>query len=104
MTRLIGDLLDVVSIEVGKFTVVADQNPEDTEAILDTLTVTLGSATVNHADGEGTITFSDGGAPRTVRARTLDGSAIGEGEEVCIERLEENVAFVELWAIVEQRL
>jgi hypothetical protein len=55
-------------------------------------------------DGDGTITFSDGGAPRTVRARTLDGSAIGEGEEVCIERLEEDVAFVELWAIVEQRL
>jgi hypothetical protein len=56
------------------------------------------------ADGEGTITFSDGGAQRTVRARTLDGSAIAEGEEVCIERLEDDVAFVELWAIVEQRL
>ena len=56
------------------------------------------------ADGEGTITFSHGGAQSTVRARTLDGSAIGEGEEVCIERLEDDVAFVELWAIVEQRL
>jgi len=56
------------------------------------------------ADGEGTITFSDAGAQRTARARTIDGSAIGEGEEVCIERLEDDLAFVELWAIVEQRL
>ena|SRR4051812_26096143 len=56
------------------------------------------------ADGEGTITFSDAGAQRSARARTIDGSAIGQGEEVCIERLEDDVAFVELWAIVEQRL
>src|SRR3954470_12976719 len=56
------------------------------------------------ADGEGTITFSDAGAERTIRARTIDGSAIAEGEEVCIERVEDQVAFVELWAIVEQRL
>jgi hypothetical protein len=56
------------------------------------------------SDGEGKITFSDGGADRTVRARTIDGTAIAEGEEVCIERVEDEVAFVELWAIVEQRL
>lgn len=56
------------------------------------------------SDGEGTITFSDAGAQRTTRARTIDGSAIAGGEEVCIERLEDDVAFVELWAIVEQRL
>lgn len=56
------------------------------------------------SDGEGTITFSDAGMQRTVRARTIDGSAIAEGEEVCIERLEDDLALVELWAIVEQRL
>jgi hypothetical protein len=56
------------------------------------------------SDGEGSITFSEGGAQRTVRARTIDGSAVAEGEEVCIERLEDDVAFVELWTIVEQRL
>ena len=32
------------------------------------------------------------------------GIAIAEGQEVCIERVEDEVAFVELWAIVEQRL
>ncbi|MEO8560463.1 MAG: hypothetical protein ABI601_00210 [bacterium] len=54
--------------------------------------------------GEGTITFSDAGAERTVRARAIDESAIAEGEEVCIDRLDEEVAYVEPWAIVEQRL
>jgi hypothetical protein len=56
------------------------------------------------ADGEGAISFSEGGIQRTVPARTIDGGAIAEGEEVCIERVESGVAFVELWAIVEQRL
>jgi len=56
------------------------------------------------SDGEGTITFTEAGADRTVRARAIDGSAIPQGEEVCIERLDESVAYVELWAIVEQRL
>jgi cold shock CspA family protein len=54
--------------------------------------------------GEGTITFTEGGTDRTVRARAIDDSAIAEGEEVCIERLDDDVAYVELWAIVEQRL
>ena len=54
---------------------------------------------------EGAITFTDTSGTRTVRARAIDDSAIAEGAEVCIERLDEDeVAFVELWAIVEQRL
>jgi hypothetical protein len=56
------------------------------------------------SDGEGAIIISDDGAERTLRARTIDGSAVAEGQEVCIERVEDEVAFVELWAIVEQRL
>jgi hypothetical protein len=56
------------------------------------------------SDGEGSITFTDAGAERTVRARSIDDRAIAEGEEVCIERLDDDVAYVELWAIVEQRL
>src|SRR5204863_9554867 len=55
-------------------------------------------------EGEGSITVSDAGSERTARARTIDGSAVAEGEEVCIERLEDDDAFVELWAIVEKRL
>jgi hypothetical protein len=56
------------------------------------------------SEGEGMITYSEAGAQQNTRARAIDGTAIAEGEEVCIERLEDEVAYVELWAIVEQRL
>ena len=79
-----------------------EHDPEDPRFVLQGH-VAVVSAPIP-ADGEGTITFSDAGAQRTVRARTIDGSAIAGGEEVCIERLEDDLAFVELWAIVEQRL
>lgn len=79
-----------------------EHDPEDPRFALQGHVAIVSSAIP--ADGEGTITFSDAGAERTVRARTVDGTAVAGGEEVCIERLEDDVAFVELWAIVEQRL
>src|SRR5215207_10962702 len=79
-----------------------EHDPEDPRYVLQGHVAIVSAAIPS--DGEGAITFSEAGAQRTVRARTIDGSAIGEGEEVCIERLEDDVAFVELWAIVEQRL
>jgi hypothetical protein len=79
-----------------------EHDPEDPRYVLQGHVAVVAEAIP--ADGEGSITLSDGGAQRTVRARTIDGSAIAAGEEVCIERLDEGVAFVELWAIVEQRL
>ena len=79
-----------------------EHDPDDPRFVLQGH-VALVSAPIP-SDGEGTITFSEAGAERTIRARTIDGSAIAEGEEVCIERVEDQVAFVELWAIVEQRL
>ena len=56
------------------------------------------------ASGEGAITFMDGGGSREVSARTIDNRAVDAGEEVCIERVEDGVAFVELWTAVEGRL
>jgi hypothetical protein len=79
-----------------------EHDPEDPRFVLQGHVAIV--ATAIPSDGEGTITFSEGGAQRTVRARTIDGSAVPDGEEVCIERLEDDVAFVELWSIVEQRL
>jgi membrane protein implicated in regulation of membrane protease activity len=55
-------------------------------------------------DGEGMIRYEDSGAFITTRARDITNGAIAAGEEVCIERLEENVAYVERWALVEERL
>lgn len=92
----------VTRLAVATARVQPEHDPDDPRFALQGYVAIVASAIPS--DGEGTITFSEAGAQRTTRARTIDGSAIAEGEEVCIERLEDDVAFVELWAIVEQRL
>ena len=56
------------------------------------------------AGSEGQISFDDSAGPRVLRARSLDDAAVGEGTEVVIERIEGDLAFVEPWVQVEQRL
>lgn len=56
------------------------------------------------AGGEGAISLQEGGASRSLRARTIDDSGVPAGQEVCIERVDGEVAFVEPWAAVEARL
>ncbi len=52
----------------------------------------------------GEITYTAWGATRSVPAQGVDGSTIPEGTEVVIEFVEDGIARVELWSIVEQRL
>lgn len=52
----------------------------------------------------GEITYEAWGATHVVPAQSLDGSTIPEGTEVVIELVEEGIAKVELWSVVEQRL
>jgi hypothetical protein len=92
----------ITRVAVATARVQPEHDPDDPRYVLQGH-VALVSAAIPSA-GEGTITFTDGGVQRTVRARAIDDSAIAQGEEVCIERLDEGVAYVELWAIVEQRL
>lgn len=56
------------------------------------------------ARGEGSILLGVEDGRRTLRARSIDECAVDEGVEVCIERVDEDVATVELWALVESRL
>lgn len=56
------------------------------------------------AGGEGTIEYGDTGSRRSLRARSIDDIAIDTGHEVCIERVDGDLASVELWAQVEARL
>jgi membrane protein implicated in regulation of membrane protease activity len=56
------------------------------------------------ADGEGEIAYEANGTHYHARARSWDGSSLAAGSDVVIERVEDGVAFVELWAAVEQRL
>lgn len=56
------------------------------------------------AGGIGEIAWVDASGPRTAMARAIDGSRIEAGLEICIERIDDGVALVELWSLVEARL
>ena len=56
------------------------------------------------ADGAGSIVLGEATAQRNLPARSIDGEAIDAGIEVCIERVDDGVAFVERWSLVEARL
>jgi hypothetical protein len=81
---------------------VPEHDPDDPRYVLQghvaTVTVPIGPAS------EGEITYVVEGTPHTVRARGLDGSVADRGVEVVIERIEENIAYVEPWVEVEKRL
>ncbi len=56
------------------------------------------------ANGTGTIQYLLDGQTYPLPARSLDDSAIGDAADVCIDRVEAGVAYVELWSRVEARL
>jgi hypothetical protein len=53
---------------------------------------------------EGEITYFAWDQEHVLEARSIDGSAIPVGEEVVVDVVEDGVARVELWSVVEQRL
>ncbi len=81
---------------------VPEHDPDDPRYVLQghvaTVTVPIGPG------GDGEVTYEVEGTRHTVRARGLDGSAADRGVEVVIERIEDNVAYVEPWVEVEKRL
>ena len=52
----------------------------------------------------GQISYSFRGSPTRIAARNIGGDDIPAGTEVVSDRIDNGVAHVELWAIVEQRL
>lgn len=55
-------------------------------------------------DHSGEISYESFGKTITVRALAISGSQVSTGTEVVIDRIENGVAMVEEWAVVEQRL
>ena len=55
-------------------------------------------------DAPGEITYFAWDKKHVIPARSIDGSAIPADTEVVIDTLEDGVARVELWSVVEQRL
>lgn len=52
----------------------------------------------------GEVTFELDGVRHTMRALTVDGSAVDAEHEVVIDRIEDGVAYVEAWTVVEKRI
>ena len=52
----------------------------------------------------GEISYSFRGSPTRAAARSIAGDAVPAGTEVVIDRIDNGIADVELWSIVEQRL
>jgi membrane protein implicated in regulation of membrane protease activity len=58
-----------------------------------------------HDDGRrGVIEYSDATGLHTADAHGLDDAVLEAGTDVAIERIEDGVAYVEAWALVEARL
>lgn len=54
--------------------------------------------------GEGRIVYQVNGASHASRAKSTDGSPLPADAEVVIEKIEDDVAYVESWSEVERRL
>ena len=98
-----GWALIVTRLAIATARLQPEHDPDDPRYVLQGR---VGVATANiPAGGEGTISYEDNlGAPCSVQAREIEGGSISSGEEVCIERIVDGVAYVERWANVEQRL
>lgn len=59
-------------------------------------------AITEHDPGE--MTYQQDGERHAVCARSVDGSPIPEQAEVVIERVEDGIAYVELWSTIERQL
>ncbi len=55
-------------------------------------------------DHDGEISYSHDASAYTTPARAIDGRSIEIGTEIVIERIENGVAFVELWSVIEKQL
>jgi membrane protein implicated in regulation of membrane protease activity len=101
---LIGALAGALAVRVVRRAAafVPEHDPDDPRYVLQGHVATVTSAIGTAGDGE--ITYVVEGTHHTVRARGLDGSTAERGTEVVIERIEDDVAYVEPWVEVEKRL
>ncbi|GAC1647521.1 MAG: hypothetical protein NVS4B3_01690 [Gemmatimonadaceae bacterium] len=82
--------------------------PSARKEVIDPRFVLMGTlAAVTHPIGPhaaGEITYEFEGRQFTAPARALEEASVAAGTEVVIERLEDGVAYVEAWSIVEKRI
>jgi hypothetical protein len=92
----------VVRLAIATARIQPEVDPDDPRFVLQGCVATVVSP-INPAE-EGLIQFEERGSRRSCAARNIGAGVIAAGEEVCIERIEDGVAYVERWALVEARL
>ncbi len=92
----------VTRVAIATARVQPEHDPEDPRYVLQGH-VALVTAPIP-VGGEGAIAVQEGGSSRSMRARMIDDGSVAAGQEVCIERVDDEVAYVEPWAAVEARL
>jgi hypothetical protein len=84
------------------WTVTPEHDVDDERYILQGNLARVTKAVDAGVDGE--VAFEISGERRIMRARSVDGTPLAAGTEVVIERIENDLAYVEAWAEVERRL
>jgi membrane protein implicated in regulation of membrane protease activity len=84
------------------WTVVPEHDVDDERYILQGHLARVTKSIRDGVDGE--VAFDIGTDHRVLRARSFDDGALATGTEVVIERIEDDVAYVEAWMEVEKRL
>jgi membrane protein implicated in regulation of membrane protease activity len=79
-----------------------EHDPDDPRYVLQGHVAKVTAPIAGAAAGE--ISFAVEGREYVVKAVSIDGSAAAIGDEVVIERIDDGVAHVELWASIEERL
>lgn len=94
----------VTRVAIAMARVQPEHDPDDPRYVLQGQVGVVTTAIPIGGEGAIVIPLADAGALRSLRARAIDESGVAEGEDVCIERVDGDVAFVELWSAVEARL
>lgn len=100
----IGALIAVITARLVRkwWTVTPEHDVDDERYILQGHLARVTKPMGEGVDGE--VAFDIGADHRVLRARSFDDGALAAGTEVVIERIENDVAYVEAWMEVEKRL
>ena len=79
-------------------------DPEVLTGHIARVTAAIDSTAANAAAGTGAVAYTLEGTDHVVAAMSLDRSPIQAGVDVVIDRIEDGLAFVERWEVVEGRL
>jgi hypothetical protein len=106
LAAVLGSIASVLTARVVRqwWRVTPEHDVDDERYILQGHLARVVKAIESGDAGEGEVAFEIGSQHRIVRARSLGDVAVDAGTDVVIERIENDVAYVEPWLEVEKRL